>query len=264
MTNVSIERSFRDKVCAQIRLEPEGEGRFRVFTPFMTDDGDHLAIVLKRADGQWWLTDEGHTFMHLTYALDERDLQKGTRQRIIANALSAFQVQDREGELVAGVADGRFGDALYSFIQALLRVADVKLLSREQVKSTFLEDFRQLIAEAVPDERRIFNWHDPDRDPQGNYMVDCRVNGRPRPLMIFALPNDDRSAVATISLLQFERWGLQNQSLAIFEDQEQIGRKVLARLSDVLEKQFSSLAGNQPRITAYLREALGSLPPQSG
>lgn len=264
MTSAGIERLFRDKVCAQVRLEPEGEGRFRVLTPFMTDDGDHLAIALKHLNGRWWLTDEGHTFMHLTYALDERDLQRGTRQRIVANALSAFRVQDREGELVAVVDGEQFGDTLYSFIQALLRVEDVKLLSRAQVRSTFLEDFRQLITENIPEQRRIFNWNDRDRDPQGNYMVDCRINGRPRPILVFALPNDDRSRDATISLHQFERWGLQHQSLAIFEDQEQIGRKVLARLSDVLEKQFSSLAGNQERITKYLREVLGSAAIQSG
>ena len=48
MTVESIERDFRDKVSAQIRLATEGVDRFRVMTPFLFDDGDHLAIVLKR------------------------------------------------------------------------------------------------------------------------------------------------------------------------------------------------------------------------
>ena len=41
--------------------------RYQVFTPFLFDDGDHLVIVLKRNNSHWVLSDEGHTYMHLTY-----------------------------------------------------------------------------------------------------------------------------------------------------------------------------------------------------
>ena len=44
----AIERQFQQTVCEKIRLTSEGIDRYRVFTPFMFDDGDHLAIVLKR------------------------------------------------------------------------------------------------------------------------------------------------------------------------------------------------------------------------
>ncbi len=254
-----IARSFRQSVSEQVRLEAEGIDRFRVFTPFQFGDQDHLAIVLKRSNGSWVLSDEGHTYMHLTYEISEKDLLKGTRAKIITNALDAFEVEDREGELFIRVPDQRYGDALYSFVQALLRITDVSYLSRERVRSTFLEDFRSFMAERVPESRRTFDWHDPTHDPAGNYVVDCRVNGMARPLMVFALPNDDRARDSTIALLQFERWGLATRSLAIFEDQEQINRKVLARFSDTCEKQFSSLSANRDRISRFLDEVLDSL-----
>ena len=63
-----VARSFRESVSKQVTIEPEGLDRFRVFTPFQFEDRDHLAIVLKRSDGSWVLSDEGHTFMHLTAA----------------------------------------------------------------------------------------------------------------------------------------------------------------------------------------------------
>jgi hypothetical protein len=252
----AIERNFREKVCEKIDLVPEGIDRYRIFTPFLFEDGDHLAITLKKEMSRWILTDEGHTFMHLTYDIDERDLQRGTRQKVISNALSMFQVEDRDGELVIQIKDDRYGDTLYSFVQALLKITDVSYLTRERVRSTFLEDFRSLISETVPENRRIFDWHDPDRDPQGIYTVDCRVNNIPRPLYVHALPNDDRTRDATITLLQFEKWGTRFRSLAIFEEQEAINRKVLARFTDVCEKQFSSLTANKDRITNYLTDIL--------
>ena len=88
------------------------------------------------------------------------------------------------------------------------------------------------------------------------YAVDCRINGMPRPLFVHALPSDDRTQVATIALLQFEKWGLSFRSLAIFEDQEAINGKVLARFSDVGGKLFSSLTGNRERIARFLGEVL--------
>lgn len=255
----TIEREFHEKVSAEVRLASEGIERYRVFTPFLFEDGDHLAIVLKREGSGWVLSDEAHTYMHLTYDIDETDLQRGARQKIIANALSRFRIEDRYGELVLRVPEERYGDALYAFAQALLKVTDVSYLSRERVRSTFLEDFRALLSEVVPEDRRTYDWHDPQRDPQGMYAVDCRINGMARPLFIHALPNDDKVRDATISQLQFEKWGLNFRSLAMFEDQESINRKVLARFSDVCDKQFSSLMGiNQDRIRRFITESLNT------
>ena len=256
MSIEAIVRDFRKKVCEQVQLAQEGMERYRVFTPFLFEDGDHLAIVLKREDSKWVLSDEGHTYMHLTYDVDERDIQRGTRQKIITNALSVFEVADRDGELVLEIQEDHYGDALYSFSQALLKITDISYLSRERVRSTFMEDFRALLSEAVPENRREFDWHDPERDTQGMYSVDCRVNRMDRPLFVFALPGDDKARDATISLLQFEKWNLTFRSMAVFEDQEGVNRKVLARFSDVCEKQFSSLAPNRDRITRYLQDIM--------
>lgn len=256
MSMETIERDFHEKVSAKVRLEAEGLDRFRVLTPFVFEDGDHLSIVLKKDQSGWMLSDEANTYMRLTYDIEESDLHKGTRQKIISNALSVFQVEDRNGELMIEVPDGRYGDALYSFVQALLRIADVSYLSRERVRSTFMEDFRALMNEAMPEKRRVFDWCDPERDPRAMYTVDCRINGMRVPLFVYALPNDGKARDATIALLQFEKWGIPFRSLAIFEDQESINRKVLARLSDVCEKQFSSLTANRERIGHFLNASI--------
>jgi Domain of unknown function DUF1828 len=246
---------FKRRVCEQVDLQPEGEGRFLVVTPFRFDDGDHFGIVLKKDRDGWILTDEASTLMHLSYQLDEQDIDSGNRGEIIDNSLAGFSVQNREGELVIPVSEDRFGDALFNFVQALTKVTDVSFLSRERVRSTFMEDFRAFLRSRVPPDRIEFDWKD-DRDPHGKYAVDARINHMPRPLFVYALPNDEKVNVATISLLTFEKWKLQFQSMAIFEDLQLIARPALSRFTDVCDKQYSSLEENKQRITEYLERIL--------
>jgi hypothetical protein len=255
-TETNIEREFKQKVCEELRIAEEGKERFRVFTPFRFDDGDHLSIVLKKEKDRWLLSDEGHTYMHLTYIFDETDLNSGTRREIIENALSEFQVEDRYGELLLRIEGDQYGNALYRFVQALLKISDVTYLSRERVKSTFYEDFRKLIAETVPEPRYTFDWYDAQHDPEGFYKVDCHINSMAIPLHIYALPNDARVRDATISLFQFQKWGLLFHPVAIFQDAGKINKKVLRKFSKECPEQFPSLQKNQREIIAYLRESL--------
>ena len=62
MSMETIEQDFHDKVCSKVRLVAEGMERYRVFTPFLFEDGDHLSIVLKKEGTRWELSDEAHTY----------------------------------------------------------------------------------------------------------------------------------------------------------------------------------------------------------
>jgi len=255
MNVIDIERNFKEVVAGSIRIEPEGINRYRVVTPFRFEDGDHLVILLKQEKENWLITDEGHTYMHLTYELDEQDLEEGTRQKIIANALSTFGVNDISGELTVNIGNNQFGNTLFTFIETLLKVSDVDFLSRARIRSTFLEDFKKLITETIPETHVKFGWYDLMHDPTGKYTVDCRINDRKVPLFIYGLLNDDQTRDATISLLQFEKWGLEYRSIGIFENLEDINKKVYAKFTDVCEKEYSNIGGeNRNRIGQYLKK----------
>lgn len=255
----AVRESFRQRISEQIDLEPQGENRFRVHTPFRFEDGDHYNIVLKNFAGSWVLTDEASTFMHVSYWMDAEDFESGNRKQIVDSALSLFAVENREGELIIPVSEERFGDALFDFVQALSKITDVSFLSREVVRSTFMDDLAAFLRAKVPPERIQVNWHD-DRDPTGKYPVDFRLNHMKRPLFIYGLPGEEKVKDATISLLKFETWKLDFQSLAVFEDMQSVGNKALARFADVVGKSYSSLDENRERIGRFLEQVISENP----
>lgn len=132
MTPDVVQAQVRSRVSDAIRVEAEGRDRFRVFTPFRFADGDHPAIVLKRRGTGWVFSDEGNTIMRLTYDLAPKNVDTGTRGEIIANAVREFGLERIEGGgLVAPVEAEDYGNALFGLVQAILRVSDVSLWTRD-------------------------------------------------------------------------------------------------------------------------------------
>jgi hypothetical protein len=258
-----VERDFRNSVCRDVRLKPEGINRYRVFTPFRHDDGDRVSLVLRREDDRWVLSDEGNTYMRLSYRFDDRALQTEGRRKIIDNAIDAANVQDVGGELRLWIDEQGYGNALYSLVQAVLRISDVTLLTREQVRSTFLEDVEKLVETLIPGPLRMRKWHEPKLDPEGRYPVDWYIRTDAVPLFLFALTSEDKVKDATITLHQFEKWNYEYRTVGIFQDQQEVSQKTLARFTDVAEKNFSALHGNEERIAHYILRMLPAGSPSS-
>lgn len=255
-TLTELTRSFSAAVGAQVRVEPLGERELRVFVPFEFPDGDRLVIRLRQApaSGYEW-TDVGHTFMHLSYDLDVDALGSGNRKLLLEAIEQRAGVQERAGELVLATSPEAVAGDLFQFVQTLLQISDLRFLSRELVKSTFSEDLKGLLQKRFA-ARVHFDYLDTDRDPEGRYPIDCLLNGLQRPLAVFGIGNDAQARDATITLLQFHAWGRDLFAVGVHEEMEKLAGKVLARFSDVVDKQFSSLAGNEQAIADYVQREI--------
>ena len=122
MVSQDIIQAFKESACGEINLASSGINRYIVDVPFKFTDGDHYVVILKQEGMGWILSDEGHTFMHLSYELRNNEFEGGSRRKRIDEILGAYQVENRSGELVLTISVGRYGDALFTFIQAITRI----------------------------------------------------------------------------------------------------------------------------------------------
>ncbi len=109
------------------------------------------------------------------------------------------------------------------------------------INSKFYNDLSDLITSLV-DEAKIQREFLPEVPNAQAYPVDYRIEGKNgSPLFLYGVPNCDKARLTTIMLSYLHRHQLQFESILVFENQAEIPRMDLARLSDVGGDMISSL-----------------------
>lgn len=114
-------------VNSEIKFHEEEIDRFRVFNPFVLNNGDHLSIVLKKDENnQWILSDEG--FIHnlcLNY-FDEHSKVFFDRTKVnIKSTLEEFDLKDKNNELIFTVNDENKSYSVFKFAQGLITLSNL-------------------------------------------------------------------------------------------------------------------------------------------
>lgn len=256
MIALDIERELAAAGCESIRTVKMPDGRFRIFTPFAFTDGDYLSLVAApQSDGGWALSDGGQTFLRLSYSLDEKAMQAGSRQRMMEETAAFLDVTLRDGEIVRPIRAGEsVSDVLFAVIQAALRLADLEKFGREPGNADFMGVLGALIHEAVPQRPVIERWTDRQRDPQGLYPADYRIEGVVRPLFVFGLQTHSRAQEAVISLQQYRAWELDFSSVAVAPDKAAIGKRNSLRLHDMADRLiYAHSPDSEQRVRGHIQ-----------
>ena len=243
-----------ERLCEEVRIEQRPDGALMLQTHFEFPDGDRFPIHLSEAvSGGFRLSDRGHTLMHISYEHDTDSFMDGTRGMLLERIMGESGLQWDGGAFCLDTAPERLPETVFQFGQALTRIYDLTFLSRSNVGSTFYDDLADLLSRMV-DEDKIQRDYHPEVPNAQVYPVDYRIEGRGEvPLFLYGVPNRDKARLTTIMLSYFHRHELAFESILVFEDQADIPRKDLARLSDVGGDMISSLESHQDFNRKLLR-----------
>ena len=213
-----------------------------VRTHFAFPDGDGYPFHLAQApSGGLRLSDYGHTLMHVSYEHDIDSFLTGTRGMLLERIVDETGVHYENGVFAVETSPDELPESIFRFGQALTRIYDLTLLSRSNVGSTFYDDLADCLL-ALVDEARMKRDYQPEVPNAEAYPVDFRIEGKSGiPLFVYGVPNRDKARLTTIMLGYFHRHDLSFESIIIFEDQADIPRIDLARLTDVGGDMISSL-----------------------
>ena len=240
------EQALRDllckRLCQDVTIDRRPDGALMLRTQFRFPDGDRFPIhLLEAPSGGLRLSDRGHTLVHISYDHDVDAFMDGARGALLERIVAESGVQREGGAFCLDTPADRLPDALFQLGQALTRIYDLTFLSRSRVGSTFYDDLATLLGNLV-DESRMRRDYEPNVPNGRAYLVDYCIKSRDGShLFLYGVPSRDKARLTTIMLSHFHRHELSFESIIVFENQTEIPRMDLARLSDVGGEMISSL-----------------------
>ncbi len=238
-----LEKALCRRLCANVRVHQRDDDVLMLETPFTFPDGDHYPIYLSETPtGGVLLSDRGHTLMHISYEHDVDAFYEGARAVLREQIVREYGIEEAYGTFTAETVPDRLADTLFKFGQALTKIYDMTFLSRGRIASTFYEDLKSLLLNIVEEDKVEPDFVPPNVPNGSDYPVDYRLQGKAEtPIFLYGVPNRDKARLTTIMLSHFLLHDLSFDSIIVFEDQQEIPRLDLARLTNVAGTAVSSL-----------------------
>ncbi len=118
----------------------EVNGFFEINTPFVNHVNDYIQIYVKQNEnGSYLLTDDGETISNLE--LGGLEINTASRKRELEIILNGFGVILKNNKELTALADAKnFPKKKHNFLQAILAIDDLHVLSQPRAEQFFLED----------------------------------------------------------------------------------------------------------------------------
>ncbi|MGO8699157.1 MAG: DUF1828 domain-containing protein [Limisphaerales bacterium] len=233
-------------LCGEVQIRETRHGYRQIVTPFTFTDGDTFQVYLQEMPGGGVrLTDYGHTLMHLSYENDLGKLRDGTRGKLFEQVLAIAGMREENGQLVFDTGLDSLGVGILQFGQALTRIYDLTFLNRARVASTFYDDLKERLYGLIAPEKIQADYILAGEADGESYPIDYRLEGKRAPLFVFGIAGRDKARLVTIVLEHWLRAKVDFDSLLIFQDQQEIPRRDLARLSNVGGEMVASLDASE-------------------
>ena len=245
---------LREQFNSHVAVREKRPGVLQLVAPLFHEDGDMMDIFLdipKNGDSSpaqiVRISDHGLSLMRLSYTYE---IDTPNKEKIFHRILAENGVGEQNGELFIESAPESLYTALLQFAQAVSKVCNMRYFRREVLASLFEE----LLAEFIQAELARYKPTEsvlplPDRD---DLEVDWELRPNGIPLYLFAVKDNNRGRLATISCLEFQRHSLKFKSIAVHEDIDNLTRKDRNRLTNACDKQFTSLDEFKQNAMPYL------------
>ena len=229
--------------CADIQVV-ERRGMILISMPLAGRDGDRFTVYVERTTGGWRLSDNATTLMRLSYENDVSRLLDGARGKLFETILAESQIQEEDGELYLAVPADSLIHGLFTLTQGMTRIEDLALWTRSRAETTFYDDLRRELYEAIGTEAVHENYVVPELPNAENYTIDYFIESSHRPIYLFGVGNKEKAQLATIVLQYLAAQHHRHHSIIVFSDMDALPKQVRFRLMDAANDMIPALEGH--------------------
>jgi Domain of unknown function DUF1828 len=228
-----IKSDFNNKVS----IKEKRPGVFQLLLPIYHEDGDMIDLfITSNENNKLVLCDYGLTLQRLSYTYDiDSENKEGILQRII----SENSLLEQEGNISFETNPTTIYTDIMHITQAYSKIGSMRYFKREVIENLFYE----LLDEFVTSELQEFKPLSKVMPIQGrdDLEADYQFSPNGHPVYMFGVKDAFRARLAIISCLEYQKSNIKFRSLVVNEDFDKLPRKDRSRLTNTVDKQFTSL-----------------------
>ncbi len=252
----SLLRQFQRSVCDCVTLTPVVDGGWRVEFPCLKAGPAPLRLLHTDHPRPYLLSDDGQIAERLEACPSAEQSRHLLQQVVAAAAQFGVRAKSRKWQIEFTLDDAGLGiSALFQFLSrcdVLLR-SDTGSFPRVTTRDEVLRLLKDLAGPHA--ERVLAHARHPGDDLGGFAPIRCPTN----PPWLIVVIESDEDAQHALSSIQRQRHQVPGtRSLALYQNQRRIDRHLVARLTDEVDRQVSSIHETD-RIQAILREILATV-----
>lgn len=252
-----------EALCSGLAMQPVPIG-YAIKTPFVGPDGDAIAMYMRRQEGAPSIVrfeDDGGTIAGL--AEDGVSLEMESRSDALTHLLYQYGAHYDESGAVLHTdyfEEGRAPANFAKFMALLLRVQDLRMLTRERVARAFRDDVRDFIKSSFEDRVDVTEESNPN-EVLKDYVADFVLRTPGHVVAVYAVSTELKALEALILWQELQRQKIQNiRSMAILETPKPqlIKQRTMSRLmnSGVI---LGSMQGTKSDLVSKIEGELGML-----
>lgn len=227
-----IKSDFNGKVS----IKEKRPGIYQLLLPIYHEDGDMIDIFIKQKEkNKYTLCDFGLTLQRLSYTYD---IDSENKESILQRILIENSLLEEEGNICLDTKPETIYTDIMHITQAYAKIGSMRYFKREIIENLFyemLEDFITKDLQEFKPQKKVMPI--PNRD---DLEADYSFSPNGHPIYLFGVKDAYKARLATISCLEYRIQKLNFRGWVVNEDFEKLPRKDRSRLTNTIDKQFTS------------------------
>lgn len=228
---------IKNEFNGKLSIKEKRPGIFQLLLPIYHEDGDMIDLFIKQDDkNNYQLCDYGLTLQRLSYSYD---IDSENKESILQKILVENNLIEVEGNISIRTKPETIYSDIMHITQAYAKIGSMRYFKREIIENLFFEMLDDFIIKDLSEynpRKKVLPI--PSRD---DLEADYSFLPNGHPIYLFGVKDAFKARLATISCLEYRLQNLNFRGWVVNEDFEKLPRKDRSRLTNTIDKQFTSL-----------------------
>lgn len=220
----------------RVSIKEKRPGIYQLLLPIYHEDGDMVDIFIKQKENdKYTLCDFGLTLQRLSYTYD---IDSENKESILQRILLENSLSEEEGNICLDTQPATIYTDIMHITQAYAKIGSMRYFKREIIENLFYEMLDDFITQDLQEfnpQKKVLPI--PNRD---DLEADYSFSPNGHPVYLFGVKDAFKARLATISCLEYRMQKLNFRGWVVNEDFEKLPRKDRSRLTNTIDKQFTS------------------------